>query len=246
MQRSLALLCVACLGGFALADTTPVSVTLDNAFLNKYLWRGVNFANGAVYQPTLTFGLNGWALCFWGNYELTNTNGTRGRFDEIDTDLSYTASTEGATWTVGFVNYSFPNTGASDTSEVYGKYTWSQDWSPTVAAYFDVDEAEGFYVSVAANRTMEGLTLGGGMPTVDFNYGASIGFGNEKHNDFYYGNRDSALADWKAFGTFSFPASQDGTFYVTTAVTGLFDSAHLRGARNRSNFVFGAGYTLKF
>lgn len=246
MQRSLALLCVAGLCNLALANTTPVSVTLDNVVLSKYVWRGLNVANGAVYQPTLNFGLNGWGLAFWGNYQLTNTNGTRGRFDEIDADLSYTASTDGGTWTIGLVNYSFPNTGASDTSEVYGIYTWSQEWNPSFAAYLDVDEAESFYVSFAASRTMQGLTLVGGMPTVDFNYGVSIGFGDEKHNAFYYGNRESALADWMVFGTVTFLTSQDGTFYVTTAVTGLFDSDHLRGARNRSNFVFGAGYTLEF
>ncbi|MBX3096168.1 MAG: hypothetical protein KF812_04845 [Fimbriimonadaceae bacterium] len=231
---------------FAAAQTVPVEVTFDLPVFNKYVWRGANLSNGAVLQPSLTFGLNGWNLVFWGNYELTNTNGNRGRFDEIDTDLSFSGESGHGAWTLGFIYYDFPNTGAAPTSEVYGQFAFARDWTPTVSAYFDVDQADGFYLNLEASRTMEGLTFAEGIPAIDFTYGAAVGYGDKKHNNFYYNNNDSGLTDWRVFGNFNFAGSRNGAFYVNTAFTGFLDGDQLRGARNRNNFVVGAGYAMKF
>ena len=157
---------------------------------------GANLANGAVLQPSLTFGLSGWNLVFWGNYELTNTNGNRGRFDEIDTDLCFSGNA-GRRVDRGVCAYDFPSTGSSATSEIYGEFAFAQEWNPTVSAYFDVDQSDGFYLNLAASRTMEGLTFAQGMPAIDFTYGASVGYGDKKHNAFYYNNNEAALADWR-------------------------------------------------
>lgn len=227
--------------GVALADTTPVTTSADIAINSKYVWRGINITDDVVVQPSFTFGWQKWSLNLWGNYETTNVNGFKNRFTEVDTTLTYSDTAANGTWSAGVINYAFPNTGGSDTTEFFGTYTFGQAFNPTVGLYWDVDEANGIYLNFSASDTKDVP----GTPGASWGWNASVGYGTEDHNQFYYGSNKASLADWKLGGVFNLPAG-NGTAYFNTAFTGLLDSKLRQGASNRSNWVIGAGYKISF
>jgi hypothetical protein len=68
---------------------------------NRYIWRGTDFGNSPVVQPTVEYSVGGFAIGAWGSYSLSaNTGGT-----EADLYMSY-AFDSGLSFT--FTNYYFP------------------------------------------------------------------------------------------------------------------------------------------
>ncbi len=59
--------------------------TVGSDFFNRYIWRGSDYGNSPVIQPTLKYTLNGFSVGAWGSYSLSaNTSAT-----EADLFLSY-------------------------------------------------------------------------------------------------------------------------------------------------------------
>ena len=163
--------------------------------MSKYVWRGQNLVDDWVLQPGAYVNYNNFTASFWGNLDLTNENGYKGEFSEIDLTLDYSAQVPGVdilSYSLGFINYDFPiNGGFDDTWEIYWGFGFDVPASPSVTVYHDVDEAAGTYVSFGIGHSIDNLT--------DFGLGvdlsASIGWGSSGYNKTYWGPDDSELND---------------------------------------------------
>ena len=96
----------------ATTEASDVSVTLDVPVLSAYVWRGQLLVDDPVLQPSLTASKGGFAINWWGNFNLDdNATGDDFEFSEHDIGLSYgtTCPLTGADLTFGVVNYDFPN-----------------------------------------------------------------------------------------------------------------------------------------
>ena len=128
----------------------PASADAEYAldFASAYVWRGITFTDGAVFQPSVTASNDsGFAINVWGNLDIDDANDMSGEFNEIDLTASYGFGTDAVSAEVGFIEYLFPNTPFAGTREVYLTVGWDITASPSVALYYDIDEVKDFYAN---------------------------------------------------------------------------------------------------
>jgi hypothetical protein len=58
--------------------------------------------------------------------------------------------------------------------------------APSLKVYRDVDEADGTYASLAISHTVADVARFGSKATMSLALSASVGYGDAKHNRFYY------------------------------------------------------------
>ncbi len=154
MIRNSAILALPALLSLAAA---PASADADYAldFASAYVWRGITFTDGAVWQPSVTASNDsGFAINVWGNLDIDDANDMSGEFNEIDLTASYGFGSDAISAEVGFIEYLFPNTPFAGTREVYVTVGWDIIASPSVSLYYDIDEVQDFYANV-------GISFGG-------------------------------------------------------------------------------------
>jgi hypothetical protein len=177
--------------GLAEGDVT-VGVGAD--FFSKYVWRGQNLVDGWVFQPSVSAGYKGLTGSIWGNLDLTDENDSSGEFTEVDYSLDYSGSVPGVDvlgYSIGAIYYDFPGSDLSGTTELYWGFSLDVPASPSITVYHDVDEADGIYASLGISHSIEASEK---IP-VGIDLGASLGWGNKKYNEFYWGTSDSELND---------------------------------------------------
>lgn len=138
---------------------------------NKYIWRGYDLGGDADFlvQPAVNLGLGGASLGLWGNY-----NEASEKLDEIDLTLEYSHDiNEQLSARVGHILYAVAD--GADTAEVYAGVTLALPVAIDVAAYYDYDEAEAWFLTGGVSKTVElaetlGLNLGATVGYYDFDY----------------------------------------------------------------------------
>ncbi|MCE9625640.1 MAG: hypothetical protein K8R69_09360 [Deltaproteobacteria bacterium] len=68
-----------------------VSFRFRSDFYSRYLWNGVPYSKGAVWQPSATLEFHGVGVTFWSNFVLGN-EANQGQFNEVDITLYYRRS----------------------------------------------------------------------------------------------------------------------------------------------------------
>ena len=103
------------------------TATLSADILSQYIFRGVaNTADGAVFEPALTLGYQGFALNIWGNADLHTQGEGRQRWTETDVTFSYTREVvKNFSLTGGLVQYFIANNNAT---EVFGGGSYAFPW----------------------------------------------------------------------------------------------------------------------
>jgi uncharacterized protein (TIGR02001 family) len=77
--------------------------------VSRYVWRGMDFGSAPSIQPSLSLGIVGFEVGFWGAYTFSNNNQTS---DELDAWFSYTYSIENSiSFSAIVTDYYFPNAG---------------------------------------------------------------------------------------------------------------------------------------
>jgi hypothetical protein len=192
---------VACITNLAIGagyaeDEVSLEITTD--LFSEYVWRGQNLVDDWVFQPGFSVGYAGLTAGIWGSLDMTDENGFKGDFTEIDYSLDYSGSVPGVDalgYSVGVIYYDFPNTGVDGTTELYWGFSADVPLSPSVTVYHDVDEADGIYVSASIGHSIENAAELGSGSTIGLELGASIGWGNSGYNEFYWGTAGSELND---------------------------------------------------
>ncbi len=149
-RTSATLLTAATLGLAAAPASADTSYSLD--FASAYVWRGITFTDGAVWQPSVTASNDsGFAINVWGNLDLDDANDMSGEFNEVDLTASWGFGTDTVSAEVGFIEYLFPNTLSPGTREVYLTLGWDVTAAPSISVYYDLDEVKDFYANVGVS-----------------------------------------------------------------------------------------------
>ncbi len=167
-------------------------------FFSKYIWRGQNLNDDRVFQPGFSISYGGFTASIWGNLELTNINSNNNEFTEVDYTLDYAGDfplISGAVYSVGLIYYDFPNTMTNDTTELYWGLSFDLPASPSITFYHDLEEAEGTYISLGVVHSVEKIVELWPRVPVGMEMGASIGWGSDSYNKYYWTSDQSNLQD---------------------------------------------------
>ena len=196
-----------------------VSIGASADIFSKYVWRGQNLVNDWVLQPGASVGYKNLTASVWGNLDLTDENGYKGQFSEIDLTLDYSGQVPGIdflSYSLGFINYDFPVSGAGDdTWEIYWGFGLDVPASPSVTIYHDVDEVAGTYVSFGIGHSIENIVNLGPDVGLGVDLSAGIGWGSAGYNKSYWGPDKSSLNDLVLSAAFPFEVAG---FTVTPSV----------------------------
>ncbi len=179
-------------------EASPVSAALDVPVLSSYVWRGQTLSDRPVIQPGLTVAKNGFSLNAWSSFNLDGPY--QADFSEVDLTASYSQSVGPVTLGGGMIQYLFPNqtlavedgedTAVAGTAEVFASASLPEvPLAPALTVYYDVDEIDGFYGTLAVGHTFEltekiGLAVSASLAAADGDYNAG-----------YFGVDEAALND---------------------------------------------------
>lgn len=189
MLRSIPRLSVLCLLApllFVPGAGAEVETSYSLDLISAYVWRGLTFTDGLVFQPSITSSHDsGFSFNFWGNLDIDDVNGLDGEFQEIDLTVAYAFPTEGTVGVeIGFIEYLFPNLVGLGTREVYVALGWDVALSPAVTLYYDFDEVDDYYASFEIGHSRDlgndtsldiGLLVGNAGDTFARTYGGTDG-----------------------------------------------------------------------
>ena len=168
-------------------DGVEVGVTAD--FFSKYMWRGQNVLNDWVFQPGASVGYKGLTGSIWSNLDLTGETVGAGQMTETDLTLDYTNNVPGLDvleFSVGTIYYSYLNTHAHPTAEVYGGLGLGVPLSPAVRWFYDFDLIEGSYLQFSLGHTIEKFHQWRDDCYCSLELGASVGYGTDGYNNGYF------------------------------------------------------------
>ena len=132
------------------------TVSLDTTFVSKYVWRGLVLTDGPTWQPSATVAWQGLTLNVWGNLDMDNANHLDGEFNEVDYTITYEHEIVGPlSGKIGFITYDFPNTNFHTTTELLAGLTLDVPLSPSLTAFFDLDETDGVYLLAEIGHSFE-------------------------------------------------------------------------------------------
>lgn len=197
----------------------PVDIEAELPYYSKYVWRGMNRVDDSVLQPSLGLGLFGFELGFWGNYDLTDINGSSGEFTQVDYTLGYEFTLPKIALGAGFIHYTFPDSDVNSTTEFYLSGEVGVLLSPKLAAYFDIDEIKGTYWEASINHD---FGLG---ETSKLNLEGGLGMGTKGYIEGYFGlqaagpNNEQAASATDYYLTASVPYHPVPLFTIVPSVT---------------------------
>jgi hypothetical protein len=234
-------------GSIALAEEAPsLGFDISADYVGKYIWRGQNLQDDGAFQPSVNLAYGKFSANIWASTELSKINGNSGEITEVDYTLDYSdALCEGIGYSIGVINYVFPNTGVEDTTEIYAGLSFDTFLSPSITLYHDVDEAKGSYVSVGIGHTVEKVI--GDVPA---DISASLGWGSGSYNDYYWGVNKSKANDLAI--SIAFPVELENGWSLTpslnyvTLVSNDIEKANTYGDGNDSFFYIGVGLSKSF
>ena len=177
-------------------DKVAVGVTAD--VFSKYLWRGQNIVDDWVLQPGASVGYQGLTGSVWGNLDLKGNLVDTGQLTEVDLALDYSNKVPGwetIGYSVGTIYYSFLNTHAHPTAEVYGGLSLDVPLSPAVRWYYDFDAIDGSYIQFSLGHTIEKIKTWTEDCHCDLQLGVSLGCGTDGYNNGYFGVDQGGLND---------------------------------------------------
>lgn len=220
---------------------------LDAGIYSGYVFRGLEANDDMVLQPAATIGWYGFTLQAWGNIDLDDDDtDSRNEFTWWDVSLDYTHRFGPVAATIGGIYYDFPNRGLPDTIEVFGGLALPEcPLTPQIKAYYDIDEAEGWYFTFDLAHSIALPRLCDRMPWA-IEIAAGVGYGTEDHNDYWYGESEDNFVDFHS--SISLPVKVTHWFHVRPIVTYTSVLAgDLRDAAPDADvIIFGVNFTFLF
>ncbi len=206
----------------AFAGEESPSVNVDLALSSKYVWRGLLVTDDPVLQPSLTIGYKKLSLNFWANHDLTDRGASgESEITEFDYTLDYSSSADKFSYSLGVIQYTFPDVGEG-TTELYGSIGYDFVVSPTLAIYYDTDEAGGIYANLGLGYSLPLPEVAELSASLDLS--GSIGYASSGWNELYYGVDDSAFVDLLLTATLNIPIDEHITVVPYVSYSLLVDS----------------------
>ena len=234
----------------AIKAEDEVSAGVSADFFSKYVWRGQNLVDDWVLQPGAYVGYKGVTASFWGNLDLTNENGDQGEFSEIDLTLDYSGHVPGIdllSYSLGLINYIFPASSTDDTWELYWGFGLDVPASPSVTVYHDVDEADGTYVSFGIGHSFENIIELESDAGIGLDLSASLGWGSDSYNKFYWGPDSEELNDLVLTAAFPFEVAGFAIAPSVNYITLMGDDIRAPNTYGKNDmWVVGVGFAKDF
>ncbi len=126
------------------AGSEPQSRSIEAAIEvnSRYLWRGIAFSEGTVYQPSLTLTQGTWSISAWANVDPNPLAAPH--WNEIDVTLANSVEWQGWSIETSGMLYAYPHVGVPPTSELQLELGRSIGrWSPYTRHSVDVLAAKG-------------------------------------------------------------------------------------------------------
>jgi hypothetical protein len=222
------------------------TVSLDTTFVSKYVWRGLVLTDGPTWQPSATVAWKGLTLNVWGNLDLDDVNNLAGEFNEVDYTITYEHEIVGPlSGKIGFITYDFPNTAFHTTTEFMAGLTLDVPLSPSLTAFFDIDETDGVYLLAEIGHSFELPKLAENI-TASLDLKAGLGWGSAKNNTFYYGTAHSGPTDY--YISLGLPVAVGDHVTITPNVryTSILDDTARTAIQKDDNVVYGVSVTFSF
>ncbi len=172
----------------------PLSVSFDLASVDRYVWRGLILTDGPVIQPSVTVGDEDWSVNIWGNMDVDAANDNKSQFNELDVTLGWGKELGKYALSASIVNYNFPNTPATTTTELCLGIAADVPAQPAVEVYFDLDEAQGTYIVLNIGHSF-GSEYHNPMKW-ELTLDTGIGWGSAEHNILYFGSATEGMTDF--------------------------------------------------
>jgi uncharacterized protein (TIGR02001 family) len=128
--------------------------SVDLSAQSAYIWRGMVLNDEPVFQPSVTLSQGGFSASVWSSVDLTDVSGHRLEPTEVDYWLAYTYQLEPVAFTLTAYGYSFPNSAAASTQELWAGVTWSTLFKPTLTVVRDVNVADGTYLLLSGTQSL--------------------------------------------------------------------------------------------
>lgn len=235
----------------SICNASPVWLGGDVTFQSKYIWRGAVINDKPVIQPWIASGIGNAAVTIWGSLDLTDQNtylensevqDPSGKFTEIDLILNYSGNIGPTCLTAGYNKYWYPNSPYSETSASEATLSACYDafLYPTLTTAFSMGDAEGVYMALTLSHSERISELASADISVN------LGYGDEKHNGYYYGAAQGGLADLTVNLSVPFVLPSNFTIAPIIEYASLLDSEVRDAFDNPSNFRGGVSLTRYF
>ena len=222
-------------GSVYAADAT-VGVDINSA----YVWRGMTFNDGLVFQPSLDVAAGGFGLNVWGNLDASDYDDAveSGEFSEVDITVSYGFDLEPVGITVGYIEYLFPTTevgGGEAAREFFVSFGMDivEGLSAGLDIYYEFELMDEYYAS-----------LGLGYSTalsdaVSLDFGAALGYAGDE----YSADGDGGLYDYSLSAGLGYAVSDSLSLAASINYVDAFDEDKLE---TDTNFYGGVGIYYGF
>jgi uncharacterized protein (TIGR02001 family) len=213
-----------------------LDLAVRSSFLSRYVWRGVSVEGKPVFQQSVNLSGRGLSLDLWGNFDLSRSDG----MNELDVTVGYVRAVESFNLECGLVYYTFPNTSAGVTTEIYLGVTNSSVLNPWFRVYRDIRLADCAYcgLGIAPCFSCPGAK--------ELTFGIGLGFGSSGFNRFCYGVDKAAFSDLQI--NVSLPLVLAGRCRLTPSAgfSALLDSGIRKAMAADDCFVAGLTLSLPF
>jgi hypothetical protein len=226
-----------CAGTYA-SDAIKCTISAD--FYTKYIWRGQNVSDRAVFEPTIALKKYGFTGFVWGNMDLTGQTEHCREFIEMDYVLDYTAPVPDMnvlSFSVGTIYYDFPNTAYKPTTEIYGGLSLAVPLSPFIKIYRDVDEAKSTYIQAGVGHTVDKLAIISDDCYCSLRLGCSLAYGNSQYNKFYFASAGGKLNDLNI--SLAIPFCYESWTITPSVYYSMMVDSDIRSATARSDNLWG-------
>lgn len=222
---------------------------LDLSVYSRYVWRGITLTDDPVLQPSLTFKhANGFTSNIWGNMDLGDANDMSGEFNELDYTVDYSWTSGPTTMSAGLIYYTFPNTDAGSTAEVYFGAGVDAPLSPSLTVYYDFKEVDGYCAKFGIGHCIN-IPMGQdkGSPC---DLGLSVGYGSSDYNAAYFGPNDGGFNDLTLSASTTFDLNKRLSLTPSINYSTIIDSdlgdALEAGGIDDSAFYVGVTFSFAF
>lgn len=240
----------------ALLATTAHAQDLHSSFTLSLqtadVWRGRSLVDDYVAKGTFRVAAQGFSAFVSGRMEMTNTNSypatpnPAGKITAVRSGAFYALPFGRETaLVIGGMVHSYPGTGQNQTVEVYYSLEPRSGEGAGVEVFQDIDEVRGLYIRAFYNHSFSSGYLQRDETFQKMSIATWVGYGNSKHNAYYYLADTSVLSDFGARISTTF--DMHGTL-VTPWVefTTLLDPDLLKGTHDRWNLYAGASIGWRF
>lgn len=214
--------CVLLVGGLVtIGAGAEIETVVEAGVYSAFVDRGRVVNDRPVFQPALALNIRrDFSLSAWGNFDLTDRNGRKNEFVEVD--LEATVAFHGfdpAGLEIGMVQRHFPRDNADSVREAFFALTGLADFPvwPGLTVYADLEEPSAVYATVELTGTWKirdrtGLDLG-----------VSSGVASKAYNRRHFEQAVFALNDLNLWADLDLALSDVLSLTISAQVTFLPD-----------------------